>query len=122
MLKLILQPEEYLTIGGDIVVQLWRATWNRADLLIEAPRDVSILRGEVLERNGGERPACLVPLSEKKRGGPQSFPWNDDREQAAQIMRKVFDQLDRKGASEEAAVLREQLERIVPYFKKDTAQ
>ena len=63
MLKLSLLPEEYLTINGDIVIQLSRVAGGRAFLAIEADRTVPVIRGEVLERQGGQRPACLAPPS-----------------------------------------------------------
>ena len=66
MLKLSLLPEEYLTINQDIVVQLTRIAGGRANLAIHAGREVPIVRGAVLERQGGERPACLQPPSGKK--------------------------------------------------------
>ena len=40
MLKLTLLPEEYLTIDGKIVVQLIRVAGGRADVAIEAPREL----------------------------------------------------------------------------------
>ena len=59
MLCLNLNVGEYLTIGEDVVVQLDRITGDRCKLVVEAPREVPILRGEVLERNGGKRPDCV---------------------------------------------------------------
>lgn len=59
MLSLQLNSGEYLTIGEDIVVQVFGGT--AAKVAVQAPRDVTILRGEVWERNGGERPHCLLP-------------------------------------------------------------
>ena len=121
MLKLTLLPEEYLTIGDNIVVQLRRAAGGRADLGIAAPRDMNIVRGTVLERNGGQRPACLEPPSGKKTRGyrDQIFRWNDDRERAVRAMKQVFDRLEQSGAKEEAAALRKQLDRIIPAFWED---
>lgn len=60
MLKLSLTPGEYLTIGDDIVVQLYRSEGGRAYLAVQAPREVPILRGVVAERNGGTRPQGLA--------------------------------------------------------------
>lgn len=116
MLKLTLLPEEYLTVGGGIVVQLLRAAGGRADLAVEAPREVPIVRGTVLERQGGTRPACLTPPSGKKHRvrRDQLFRWNDDRERALRAMRDTLDRLERKGLGQEAALLRTQLERLVP--------
>ena len=66
MLSLQLKTGDYMTIGGDMVVQLDHISGDRCKLMIEAPRDMTILRGEVLERNGEERPPCLQPVKEKK--------------------------------------------------------
>lgn len=65
MLKISLTPGEYLTIGENVVVQLYRSAGGRAYLAIQAPRDVSILRGTVLERQGGERPQGLMNVLPK---------------------------------------------------------
>ena len=57
MLSLQLNDGEYLTIGEDIVIQV--LTNSTIKVSVQAPRDKAILRGEVLERNGGDRPHCL---------------------------------------------------------------
>lgn len=118
MLKLSLLPEEYLTIGGGTVIQLSRVAGGRAYLAIEADRSVPIVRGEVLERQGGQRPACLAPPSGKghRHCRDRYFPWNDDRERAVRAMKQVFDQLEQDGAAEAAQVLRAQLDRVIPAF------
>ena len=125
MLKLTLLPEEYLTIGGGIVVQLRRVAGGRADLWIDAPREVPVVRGTVLERNGGERPACLEPPSGRKPKGyrDQFFRWNDDRERAVRAMKRIFDKLEADGAIEEVKALRTQLDRIIPdFWEEDLAE
>lgn len=121
MLKLTLLQEEYLTINDSIVIQLKRVAGGRADIAVEAPREVPIVRGAVLERNGGQRPACLAPPSGKKAHyyRDQIFRWNDDRERAVRAMKQVFDRLDQNGASEDAEILRTQLDRIIPAFWED---
>lgn len=118
MLKLTLLPDEYITINGDIVIQLSRVAGGRADLAICADRSIPVMRGTVLEREGGQRPACLTPARPKKARyyRDQVFRWNDDRERAVRAMKQVFKQLDQNGASEEAAILRRQLDRIIPAF------
>ena len=55
MLCLNLMPGEYMTIGDSVVVQLDRIAGDRCKLMIDAPREIPILRGEVLERIGGDR-------------------------------------------------------------------
>ena len=99
MLKLTLLPDEYLMVGNSIVVQLLRVSGGRADVAIEAPRTVPVVRGAVLERQGGKRPACLEPPPKKKARyyRDQVFRWNDDRERAVRSMKQVFERLeDRK--------------------------
>ena len=121
MLKLTLLPEEYLTINDNVVVQLMRVAGGRADLAIGAPRSFTVVRGTVLERSGGKRPACLAPPSGKKAKAyrDQIFRWNDDRERAVRAMKQVFDRLEQNGAGEEAKILRTQLDRIIPAFWED---
>ena len=49
MLSLQLKDGEYITIGDDIVVQIFRdGPVNR--VMVQAPRELTILRGEVQER------------------------------------------------------------------------
>lgn len=121
MLKLTLLPDEYLTVNGDIVVQLLRVAGGRADVAVEAPREMPIVRGAVLERSGGQRPACLAPPPKKKPRyyRDQVFRWNDDRERAVRAMKRVFDRLEEQGSVEEAKALRAQLDRIIPAFWED---
>lgn len=58
MLSLQLKSGEYITIGDDIVVQIFQdGPVNRVS--IKAPRELTILRGEVQEREG-ERPEGLL--------------------------------------------------------------
>ena len=66
MLFLQLKEGEYVTIGEDIVVQVFPDSASMTRLAIKAPRELTILRGEVRERNGAERPEGLV--------GPMAAP------------------------------------------------
>ena len=121
MLKLTLLPDEYLTVNGHIVVQLVRAAGGRAEVAVDAPREFPIVRGSVLERNGGKRPDCLTPPPRKKikTCRDQIFRWNDDRERAVRIMKRTLDHLEQKGSLEEAKLLRSQLDRIIPAVWED---
>lgn len=121
MLKLTMLQEDYLIVNGDIVVQLARVAGGRAEVAIHARREVSIVRGEVLERQGGQRPACLAAPAKKKARyrRDQVFRWNDDRERAVQAMRRVMDRLEQNGSANEARLLRLQLDRIVPAVWED---
>lgn len=62
MLFLQLKSGEYVTIGDEIAVQVFQETGDRIRVAVKAPRDVAILRGEVRERLGTERPEGLVGL------------------------------------------------------------
>ena len=59
MLSLSLSQGEYLTIGENVVVQLDRVSRDGCKLVIDAPREVPILRGTVRERSGEARPDGL---------------------------------------------------------------
>lgn len=122
MLKLTLLPDEYLVIGDNTVVQLARIAGGRADLAIDAPRTVPIVRGAVLERDGGQRPACLAPPARTKAPyhRDQIFRWNDDRERAVRVMKRVIDRLEENGAGDEAGILRTQLDRLIPAFWEES--
>ncbi len=52
MLCLSLLPGEYLTIGEDVVLQYDRTTGDRCRIVVNAPREIPIVRGAVLEREG----------------------------------------------------------------------
>lgn len=117
MLKLTLLPDEYVVINGSIVIQLTRVAGGQAQLAVHAAREIPVVRGTVLERQGGERPACLAPPPKKKAkySRDRYFPWNDDRERAVRKMKQVIDGLDKEAAD----VLRTQLDRIIPAVWED---
>lgn len=58
MLRLRLKSGEYLTIGKDIAVQVFRRKGDCLEVAVEAPKDVIVLRGELYERDN-ERPGFL---------------------------------------------------------------
>lgn len=60
MLFLQLKEGEYLTIGEDIAVQVFPDSGGRIRVAVKAPKDLTVLRGEVRERNGAKRPEGLV--------------------------------------------------------------
>lgn len=51
--KLVLQVREgeYILIGSDIIVTLERLQSNRTSISVEAPKDVKILRGTLVEKD-----------------------------------------------------------------------
>ena len=58
MLTLRLKSGEYLTIGKDIAVQVFRRKGDCLEVAVEAPKDVVVLRGELYEKDN-ERPSFL---------------------------------------------------------------
>ena len=58
MLSLLLKSGEYLTIGENIVVQIFEESGDAFRVSVKAPREIPIVRGELLERTG-ERPDGL---------------------------------------------------------------
>ena len=64
MLCLQLKDGEYLTIGEDIAIQVFHGPGAQIRVAVKAPKELTILRGEVLERGGAKRPDGLVgPMS-----------------------------------------------------------
>ncbi len=109
MLSLTLLPGEYLTIGDDVVLQYDSTTGDRCRLDISAPREVPILRGEVRERNGISRPACV---HEKPRWHRREVPWDRSKAQALSAMRKLLSEMD--GGDDNVQALRRQLNHLFP--------
>lgn len=62
MLCITMRKGDYFTIGEDIVIQFDHLSNERVHLTINAPRDVPIVRGDVLERSGGARPGCVYDV------------------------------------------------------------
>jgi carbon storage regulator len=54
MLRLTLSTEEYLMLGDDIKVVFLGGTGNHLRIMIDAPRDVNIVRSSVLEKKDPE--------------------------------------------------------------------
>ena len=122
MLSISLEPEEYITINSDIVIQVSKMVGGRCVLAIEADRSIPIMRSAVLERNGTPPPACIAsrPPRKKPRYKPEAvFRWNDDRERAVRMIEKVAARLEENGEAGEAKILRNQLEQIVPAIWED---
>ena len=122
MLCITMKRGEYFTVDGDTVILFDQLSGERAHLTIHAPKEVAIVRGAVLERGGNPPPACLAQLSarRKARYRPESvFRWNDERERAVRRLRQMAERLEAHGETDEAKVLRDQLEQIVPTVWED---
>ena len=109
MLSLQLKTGDYMTIGKEVVVQLDHISGDRCKLMVQAPKDMAILRGEVLERTGGERPECVFDGPRRHR---QEIIWNRSKTQALHSIRLLLGQMD--SADPDVRTLKRQLDFIFP--------
>ncbi len=109
MLCLSLLPGEYVTIGENVVFQYDRTVGERCRFVVNAPKEIRILRGKVLERNGLERPGCVF---DTPRWYKREVPWNRSKAQALAAMRALLSKMD--GNDEDVKALRQQLNHIFP--------
>lgn len=113
MLRISLKPGEYFTVGGNTVVQFDRLRGDRAHLIITAPREVPILRGTALERNGGQRPDCVADTPERL---VRQLPWDGAKKEALRELKATLAQV---GKGPGVQILREKLDCIFPAWKED---
>ena len=111
MLFLQLKTGEYMTIGDDEIVQLNDVSGNHCKLMVEAPREVPVMRGELLERAGAERPECVMETARQRRSG-SGLSWNRNKLQALITMRRLLGQMD--GGDDRVKDLRRQLDFLFP--------
>ena len=117
MLCLNLSPGEYMVIGENVIVQLDRISGDRCKLIIQAPREIPVVRGEVLERNGAERPACIF---DGPRWHRKEFVWDRSKAQALTAMRLLLSQMD--GRDSNVRTLRRQLNHMFPPVQAESAE
>ena len=111
MLFLQLKTGEYMTIGDNVVVQLSDAPASGCKLMIQAPREIPIVRGKVLERSGVQRPECVSEPSHRRKPGPD-LAWNRNKSQALIAMRRLLGQMD--SGDDRVKDLRRQLDFLFP--------
>lgn len=109
MLSLTLASGEYMTIGDNVTIQLNRVSGDRCKLTVHAPREIPILRGEVLERAGGDRPKGVFNTSHYHK---PEISWNRSKAQALAAMRLLLSQMD--GRDSNVRTLRRQLNHMFP--------
>ncbi len=51
MLRLTLSVEEYLQLGEDIKIVFLGGTGKHLRIMVDAPRDVNVVRGKAVEKN-----------------------------------------------------------------------
>ena len=111
MLRLTLTPGDYFTVNGNIVVQLHRLEGERSLIAVEAPKEMRIVRGAVLEREGGRRPPCVTDRPAPSRRGKWLL-WDQGREDAARHMRRLLREIETPENRRQIETLRAQLTRI----------
>lgn len=117
MLCLNLNQGEYMTIGENVVVQLDSIVGDRCKLVINAPKEVPVLRGKVLERNGGQRPDCVF---DGPRFHRKELIWDRSKAQALTAMRVLLSQMDSRDSN--VQTLRRQLNHMFPVDTEQTTQ
>lgn len=128
MLRLNVKRGEYITIGDNTVVQVL-PDGGQATLLIDAPREVPIWRGTLLEEQGVERPKVLdreiPPKREKKSNSPshkrrlevynaKQAIWKEQRDAAAAAIERIRQKLDRPEAEAFRGEIVRELDWIIP--------
>lgn len=130
MLSLQLRSGEYLTIGDDVAVQVFKQNGSAFRVEVKAPREVPILRGAVRERQGAPRPGELLDYrptrpsrrahnaknaEEQARRRETGAALREDRERALKEMGRVLDRMEDLPCGpelqKELAALRAQLNR-----------
>ncbi len=124
MLSLRLKSGEYLTIGENIAVQIFRQTGDSFEVAVKAPREIPVLRGEVFERSG-RRPEGLRESRQKSPSQRNSTAKRQTalarqeelRENRLALMEKMAEVLNEMeagaaGDGERIAVLRRLLEQL----------
>ena len=110
MLSLQLKSGEYLSIGDNIVVQIFEQSGSSFRVSIKAPREIPILRGEVLERTE-ERPGGLFdkrPKSPSERArDAKRIQTIEEKRERAETARKQREALQSAVTSELLAILGE---------------
>ena len=111
MLRLTMTPGDYFTINDNIVVQLHRLEGERSLVAVEAPKAMRIVRGAVLEREGGRRPDCLMDRPAQTRRGKWLL-WDQKREDSLRHIRRLLRQIETPENAKEIELIRAQLGRI----------
>ncbi len=110
MLCLALLPGDYILIGEDVILQHYRTEGEKCRLAVRAPRDIPIVRGKVLEKNGMKRPDCII--NDKPRWHNRDLSWNRSKAQALTAMRLLLSKMDGNDAN--VRTLRRQLNHMFP--------
>ncbi|WP_300685612.1 carbon storage regulator [Acutalibacter sp. 1XD8-36] len=117
MLTLRLKPGEYLVIGEDITIQVFEKKRNYLEVAVEAPKDISVLRGEVYEQNNPRPPFLRENRSQtlcERNANIRRRETLARREDAARQLNTFLDGLESRNPELEKEILtmREQISRL----------
>ncbi len=94
MLSMQMKSGDYITIGNNVIVQVFKESGPQFRISIKAPREIPIVRGKVLERSGNERPEGLRDKGVKKSP-------SDMRHAAIQRQKRLERQKERRERAQE---------------------
>lgn len=126
MLSLNIKHGEYITVSDNIVIQvLPDGGW--ATLLVDAPREIPILRGKLRERAGMERPESIytdhvkrrsrnTPSDKRKREQYQArlAMWQERKDSARAAIDRISEIVEGRPEQDE---VRELLARFAPFVE-----
>ncbi len=118
MLSMQMKSGDYVTIGNNVVVQVFKESGPQFRISIKAPREVPIVRGKVLEREGNKRPEGL--RDKAVRRSP-----SDKRHAAIQLQRHLERQAEKEYKAKELSSAMEEIGTILdamsdkPNFRKE---
>lgn len=108
MLLLNLKFGEYLTIGEDTYIQVFKHSESSFRAAIHAPKDVPIRRGAVRERTQDDAPAA----SSARRDGAKHYEaWAREKELRQTELRR--ESAERESAMRELSELAENMEELI---------
>lgn len=73
MLRMSVAAEEYLMIGDDIKLVFLGGTGKHMRIMIDAPREMNIVRSSVLEKNAGPEERAKLPRYYKEEEHPEKY-------------------------------------------------
>ena len=73
MLRLTVKTEEYLMINDNIKIVFLGGTPNHLRIMIDAPKDVNIVRSSVIENNATEEEKAKLPKYYAEQEYPEKY-------------------------------------------------
>jgi len=120
---------DYVTIGENVVVQIFKESGPQFRISIKAPREIPIVRGKVLERCGNEKPeglrdkpvkkspsdkrhAAIYRQKKQARQAERAYQWRQLTEAIQEMTDILNDSETQEAMQEKVSVMQEQLRQI----------